>query len=51
VITRYFVVGVHLKDIFYVNVFTTIPGYMTGILVAIYADEDISENLDESKTL
>jgi hypothetical protein len=27
------------------------PGYMTGILVAIYADEDISENLDESKTL
>lgn len=27
------------------------PEYMTGILVAIYADEDISENLDESKTL
>ena len=24
------------------------PEYVTGILVAIYADEDISENLDDS---
>jgi hypothetical protein len=40
-----------IKDKVNIQNFQINPGYMTGILVAIYADEDISENLDESKTL